>query len=74
MMNNAVLKSRRLRAFGSVVDMLPLGDYSDYMPTETYAVRITGYWKSAGKYVGKAIEQHDKNKRHGRIDSDCHPA
>lgn len=73
-MFNAVIKSRRLRAIGSVVDMLPLGDYSEYMPTETYSVRIKGYWKSTGKYVGNAIEQHDQNERCGRLESNCHPA
>ncbi|MBA6065676.1 hypothetical protein [Pseudomonas mosselii] len=73
-MINAVIKSRRLRAIGSVVDMLPLGDYSEYMPTEPRTVRIKGYWKSTGHYVGKAIEQYDQDARRRRIDADCQTA
>lgn len=73
-MISAVIKSRRLRAIGSIVDMLPLGDYSEYMPTEPRTVRIKGYWKSTGSYVGKAIEQYDQNEGRRKIDSDCQPA
>lgn len=71
---NAVLKRRNMRAIGSVIDLLPLGDYSEYMPTEPQSVRITRYWKSTGQYVGKAIEQYDTNTRRSRLESDCHPA
>jgi hypothetical protein len=62
----AILRSKKLRAIGSVVDVCPLGDYSEHVPTERPSVAIAAYWKEAGKYLGTAIEQHDKAAKHSR--------
>lgn len=74
MLNKVLFKRRKMRALGSVVDLLPLGDYSEYMPTGNQSVRITRYWKSTGQYVGKAIEQYDTDTGRCRLESDCQPA
>lgn len=73
-MLNRIIKSRKLRAYGSIIDLLPSGDYSEHMPKGKQADSVAGYWISAGKYLGTAIEQHDKNPRHSRIESDCQTA
>ena len=62
----AILRSKKLRSIGSVMDICPLGDYSEHLPVATPSVAIAAYWKEAGKYLGTAIEQHDKTSKHSR--------
>lgn len=61
-----ILRSKKLRAIGSVMDVCPLGDYSDHVPTVHSPAVIAAYWKEAGKYLGTAIEQHHKESKHSR--------
>lgn len=60
MISMMVRKSRKLRAYGSVMDVLPLGDYSELMPQGRQSDRIAKYWISTGQYVGKAIGQYEQ--------------
>lgn len=62
----AILRSKKLRSIGSVMDICPLGDYSEHLPVANPSVAIAAYWKEAGKYLGTAIEQHDKTPKHSR--------
>ncbi|SFX16949.1 hypothetical protein SAMN03159390_00606 [Pseudomonas sp. NFACC49-2] len=73
-MIHRILKSRKLRAYGSVIDLLPSGDYSEHMPKRNQIHSIEKYWINTGKYLGKEIEQHDKNSGRSRIESDCQTA
>lgn len=65
----AIIRSKKLRAIGSVMDVCPLGDYSEHVPASNHSVAINGYWKEVGKYIGTAIEQHDKAPKHSRNES-----
>lgn len=60
-MLEAILKSRRLRAFGSAMDIYPVGNYSEHMPKGKQSARIGKYWKSTGKYLEAAM---DRNEQH----------
>lgn len=62
----AIMKSKKLRAIGSVMDISPVGDYSEHIPSEAPSVTIGVYWKEVGKYLGTAIEQHDKASKYCR--------
>ena len=62
----AIMRSKKLRAIGSVMDVCPLGDYSEHLPSVTTSAAIGAYWKEVGKYLGKAIEQHDEASKHSR--------
>jgi hypothetical protein len=68
-MLTAIIKSRKLRAIGSVMDVLPMGDYSEYMPSGKQAT-IKQYWEESGKFLGTAIEQHNKAPKRRRNESD----
>lgn len=59
-MLKAIIRSRKLRAFGSVIDVSPLGDYSELMPVGSACDRIGKYWEAVDQHVGNAIERDDK--------------
>lgn len=51
-------KQRTLLAVGSVVDICPAGDYSEYLPKGTISQRLGASWKEAGRYLNKAISRN----------------
>jgi hypothetical protein len=59
-MLKVIIRSRTLRAMGSVIDLLPVGDYSEHMPNGNCSARIAGHWQSSGNYLRKAIDQYDE--------------
>lgn len=61
-MLNVIIRSRTFRAMGSVIDLQPVGDYSEHMPTGRCSTRVASHWKAAGDYLRKSIEQHDEGK------------
>ncbi len=65
------MKSRTVRAIGSVMDVYPVGDYSEHSGSSSPSVAIATYWKETGKYLGNAIEQHDKEPGHSRNEAIC---
>jgi len=65
------MKSRTARAIGSVMDVYPVGDYSEHSNLSSPSVAIAAYWKETGKYLGNAIEQHDKTSEHSRNETVC---
>lgn len=73
-MLNRIIRSRKMRAYGSIIDLLPSGDYSEHMPKGNRSELLETYWKSTGKYIGIAIEQHDKDTGHCRIEPNCQTA
>ncbi|MDB5996858.1 MAG: hypothetical protein JWP42_3994 [Pseudomonas sp.] len=64
-MLKAIIKSRNLRSFGSVIDIAPMGDYSALMPVGSACDRIGQYWEATDLYIGNSIEQDDE-KPEGR--------
>lgn len=70
MMLKAIIRSRKLRAFGSVIDASPIGDYSDLMPIGSACERIGKYWEATDQYVGSALERNDEKPNRGRDRSD----
>lgn len=65
----AIMRSKKLRAIGSVMDLCPLGDYSEHVPSVSASEAIGTYWKETGKYLGTAIEQHNQAPKHCRHES-----
>ena len=62
-MRNDILSRRTARAMGSVMDICPVGDYSEYMPSGTAGQRISKSWFSVGASLRKAINKHADTKR-----------
>lgn len=69
-MLKAIIKSRRLRAFGSVIDVSPMGDYSALMPEGSASERIGQYWEATDRFIGNSIERDDEKPKAGRDRSD----
>lgn len=63
-MLTAIIRSKKLRAIGSAMDVCPTGDYSEHVPVVSASAAIGGYWTEVGKYLGTAIEQHNKTSKH----------
>lgn len=61
-MLEAILKSRNLRAFGSVMEVFPMGTYVEHMPVGKQSARIGTYWKSTGEYLESAMERHEQKQ------------
>lgn len=54
---NARLK-RAMRAFGSVLDVMPATDYSRYVPRGSDRARIEGDWAAVGAQLQGSIDKH----------------
>jgi hypothetical protein len=69
-MLKAIIKSRKLRAFGSVIDVSPVGDYSELMPIGSACERIGKYWEATDQYIGSSLERNDEkpDRRRNRGD------
>ncbi|GFM68687.1 hypothetical protein [Pseudomonas cichorii] len=65
------MKNRTVRAIGSAMDVYPVGDYSEHSKPSSPSMAIATYWKETGKYLGKAIEQHDETSKHSGHAADC---
>lgn len=59
-MLKAFLKSRRMRAFGSAMDVYPAGNYLEHMPKGKQSARIAKYWNSTGKYIEVAMDRYEQ--------------
>lgn len=53
------------RAMGSVLEVYPQGDYSQYMPTGTPAQRLASHWQAAGVALTRAMRPAGRGQ-HGR--------
>ncbi len=67
-MSTSFLDSRFVRAMGSVMDICPVGDYSQYIPTNRNA-SIKSYWVATGKYFDSAIAKHERKPSGSRSDA-----
>lgn len=47
-------------AMGSAMEVIPAGDYSEYMPKGTAAQRLNGSWKRVGETLAKSMASYDK--------------
>lgn len=56
-------KREDLKIISSVMDVIPAGDYREYLPAPQ-AELMSSYWEEAGKYLGNAIEQHNQAETH----------
>lgn len=53
---------RTFLAMGSVMDITPLGDYSEFMPKGTASQRMYSTWSSVGKSLKKATKNYEKTE------------
>lgn len=69
-MLKAIIRSRKLRAIGSVIDVSPVGDYSELMPIGSACERIGKYWEATDQYIGNSLERNDEkpDRRRNRGD------
>lgn len=61
-MKSRTLKSDPLLAIGSVMEILPNGDYSEYLPRGTTSQRLGDAWRAVGGRINKAIERNAEGK------------
>lgn len=59
----AMINSRTLRAFSSVIDLSPIGNYSELMPKGSREDRLAAYWQETANYLDKAIGRHDQKAK-----------
>lgn len=52
-------KARLVAAMGSVMDISPHGDYSEYLPKGTTSQRIASSWGEAGKSLKRSIKHYE---------------
>lgn len=60
-MKPRTLKGDSLLAMGSVMEILPSGDYSEYLPRGTTSQRLSATWRAVGGRINKAIERNAEN-------------
>lgn len=60
-MNRKLEVSRTARAAGSVMEVWPSSDYSDYVPKGSPQQRIGRSWENTGTYLKKAIRQYGQH-------------
>lgn len=61
-MNTARDYKQIFLAMGSVMNITPLGDYSEYMPKGTANQRIYGSWCRVGKSLKKTTKDYELTK------------
>lgn len=49
-----------LLAIGSAMEVLPMGNYSEYLPKGTAAQRIGSSWYRVSKYIKKASINYEE--------------
>lgn len=49
-------------AVGSAMEVMPLGDYSEYMPQGTAAQRLNSSWARVGETLTKSMESYDEKE------------
>lgn len=47
-------------AMGSTMEIMPTGNYAEYMPKGTASQRLNNNWKRVGETLVKSVESHDK--------------
>ncbi|XGA79019.1 hypothetical protein OR573_10945 [Halomonas sp. CH40] len=55
---------RIVLAAGSVMEVWPVGDYSQHMPKGTAQDRIGQHWVNAGSHLCKAVSDYQKQAKH----------
>lgn len=50
----------RFRAAGSVMEIWPTGNYSEYMPKGTPQQRMGQYWHNVGAQLNKSIKAYEQ--------------
>ena len=61
-MFNTIRKNKGLLAFGSVMEVLPTGDYSEHMPAGRGRDRLGKYWQTTSKYLSEAMERQEHER------------
>lgn len=56
-------RRRTVSAVGSVIDIWPAGDYSEYVPRGSVQEHLRGHWVATGSYLKKAIARSSKPGR-----------
>ncbi|UCZ56521.1 hypothetical protein LGV61_12445 [Desulfurispirillum indicum] len=51
-----------LKGFGSVMDVWPLGDYSQFIPNADRSSMISVYWSNLHGYFDAALNKHAQLK------------
>lgn len=52
-----------LRGVGSIIDVLPNNSFRRFVRTETAVQRMSGHWQRVGNSIGKAIVQHEHERK-----------
>jgi hypothetical protein len=73
-MLRSIVRSRKLRTIGSVIDVSPMGNYSDLLPIGSTCDRIGEYWRATDRYIGAAIDRDDEKQIRRRNRGDLTPA
>lgn len=52
------MKSRTLKAAGSVVNIWPTGSYARYMPRGSGQERLNQYWEAVGMHLRSSMSRY----------------
>lgn len=64
-----MLRTRNKRAalaMGSVMEIWPVGSYSQYIPKGSAEQRLGQYWKATGEYLSSAVKRYQHEQRSRR--------
>ncbi|WP_447926655.1 hypothetical protein [Vreelandella sp. EE27] len=56
-----IKKYRTVRAIGSVMEIWPIGNYSEHMPKGTPPQRMAQCWSNVGNQLQKAIKSYEQS-------------
>ncbi|MTW21502.1 hypothetical protein [Allochromatium palmeri] len=59
-MQSTRVDKRTIEAVGSVMDLWPMGDYSEYVPRGTARERIYRHWVTVGRHLKTAVAQYER--------------
>lgn len=59
-MKHSIWKSRTFKAVGTIADIWPAGDYSEYMPKGTVPQRVGDNWSRTGEYLKNAVSKYEQ--------------
>lgn len=62
-----------LKGLGSVINIWPNTDYSEFMDKRPIEKRIAGYWGEAGRHLNNAINDFEKGNQNEKNTKDTNP-
>lgn len=51
---------QHLKAAGTVMNLWPIGDYSEYLRTDSYQNRLRQHWVKTGQYLIRAVADYEQ--------------